>query len=212
MLVDFRCYLDLEFSRSNMEFTISQPKWSDCHETKCKHIYRTVGLKCDHRVWPWPWPWPWIFKVKHGIGYISAKNGPIATKRKANISIVLKASNVTIRFDLGHALDLEFSRSNTEFAISQSKMVRLPWNENQTYRFNFRPQMLPLDLTLDMTLTVNIKFAISQPKVVQRSGVVIYQIVTGVTSNVGVSATDLVLSQYCYKDDASEMDVVKLGW
>ena len=29
-----------------------------------------------------------------------------------------------IRFDLGHDLDLEFSRSNMEFAISQTKMVR----------------------------------------------------------------------------------------
>ena len=32
------------------------------------------------------WPWPWIFKVKYRIGYISAKNGPIATKQKANTS------------------------------------------------------------------------------------------------------------------------------
>ena len=60
---------------------ISQ-KWSDCRETKSKHINWTLGLKCDHRIWPWPWPWPWIFKVKYRICYISAKNGPIATKRK----------------------------------------------------------------------------------------------------------------------------------
>ena len=38
----------------------------------------------------------------------------------------------------------------------------------------------------------NMKFAMSQPKVVRRSGVVIYQILTGVTSNVGVSSTHLV--------------------
>ena len=55
---------------------------------------------------------------------------------------------MTIRFDLGHDLDLEFSRSN-------------------------------------------MKFAISQPKVVRRSGVRIYQIVTGVTSDVGVPSTHL---------------------
>ena len=48
-----------------------------------------LGLKCDHRVWTWPWPWPWIFKVKYRICYISAKIGPIATKRKANLSIKL---------------------------------------------------------------------------------------------------------------------------
>ena len=31
--------------------------------------------------------WEWVFKVKSGICYISAKNGSIATKQKANISI-----------------------------------------------------------------------------------------------------------------------------
>ena len=98
--------LDLKFSRSNIEFAISQPKWSDCHETKSKHIDWTLGLKCDHRVWPWPWPWPWIFKVKYGICYISAKSGPIATKRKANILIELQASNMTNGFKLDHNLDL----------------------------------------------------------------------------------------------------------
>ena len=86
-------------------------KWSDCHEMKSKHIDWTLGFKWDHQVWPWRWPWPWIFKVKYRIEYISAKNGAIATKQKANISIDLKTSNVTIRFDLSHDLDLEFSRS-----------------------------------------------------------------------------------------------------
>ena len=84
-------------------------KWSNCHETKSKHIDWTLGLKCDHWVWPRPWPW--------------------------------------------HDLDLEFSWSNMEFAISQSKMVRLPWNEKQTYQLNWGPQMWPLGLTLAMTLT-----------------------------------------------------------
>ena len=173
--------LDLEFSRSNREFAISQPKlvrlprnekqtyrlnsraqmwpsgltlamtltlnfqgqiqnllylsqkWSDCHETKSKHIDWTLGLKCDHRVWPWPWPWPWIFKVKYRICYISAKNGQIASKRKANISIELQALNVTNGFELDHNLDLwilkvkcdldldhGFSWSNFEIVIYQN--------------------------------------------------------------------------------------------
>ena len=64
-----------------------------------------------------------------------------------------KASNVTIRFYIGHDLDLEFSRSNMEFPISQPKVVRLPRNEKQTYRLNSRPQMLPMSLTLTITLT-----------------------------------------------------------
>ena len=115
-------------------------KWSDCHETNSKHIDWTLGFKCDHRVWPWPWPWPWMFKVKYRIGYISAKNGAIATKRKANVSIHLQTSNVTIGFDLGHDLDLQCSMSNAELAISLPKMVQLLRNDKQTHQLNSRPQ------------------------------------------------------------------------
>ena len=62
---------------------------------------------------------------------------------------------MTIRFDLGHDLDFEFSRSNMELAIFLPKMVRLPWNEKQTYRLISRPQIWPSHLTLSMTLTLN---------------------------------------------------------
>ena len=78
-------------------------KWSDCHETKRKHIDWPLGVECDHQIWPWPWPW--IFKVKFGICYMSTKNGSITTKLKANISVELNATTVTIRFDLGHDLE-----------------------------------------------------------------------------------------------------------
>ena len=147
--------LTLNFQGQISNWLYLSQKWSDCHETKSKHIDWTLGFSWDHRVSPWPWPWPWIFKVKYRIGYISAKNGPIATKRKANISIDLKTSNVTIRFDLCHDLDLEFSRSNMELAISLPKMVRLPRNEKRTHRLNSRSQMWPSDLTLALTLTLN---------------------------------------------------------
>ena len=62
---------------------------------------------------------------------------------------------MTIRFDLCHDLDLEFSRSNMELAISLPKMVRLPRNEKRTHRLNPRSQMWPSDLTLALTLTFN---------------------------------------------------------
>ena len=100
------------------------------------------------------------------------QNGPVGTKRKANISIELYASNVTIGFDLGRDLDLEFSRSNMEFAISQPKMLRLPRSEKQIYRLNFRPQMWPSyftfghDLDLEFSRST-MEFAIFQPKVVR---------------------------------------------
>ena len=115
-------------------------KWSDCHETKSKHIDWTLGLKCDHQVWPWPWPWPWILKVKYRICYISAKNGPITTKRKSKhidwtprlqmwpsgltlamtLTFVFWRSNVTLTFHHTHDRDHGFSWSNFEIPVSQN--------------------------------------------------------------------------------------------
>ena len=60
-----------------------------------------------------------------------------------------------ILVDFRRDLDLDFSRSNMEFAISQPKLVRLPRNEKQTYWLNSRAQMWPSGLTLAMTLTLN---------------------------------------------------------
>ena len=60
-----------------------------------------------------------------------------------------------ILVDFRRDLDLDFARSNMDFAISQLKMVRLPRNEKQTYRLNSRAQMWPSGLTLVMTLTLN---------------------------------------------------------
>ena len=145
---------------------------------------------------------------------------------------------MTIGFDLGHDLDLEFSRSNIEFAISQPKMARLPRNEKQTYRLNSKASNVTIRFDLDhnidlwifkvkrdldlwphtwhwpwifmvkfwnscisewegrltlhkgggsrsfMTMTMTIWWP--------SSGVWIYQLVTGVTSVVGVPSTHLV--------------------
>ena len=81
-------------------------KWSDCHETKSKHIDWSLGLKCDHQILPWPWLWLWIFKVKYEICYITTKSGPIATKWKANISIWTLGLKYDNGFDLGHDLGI----------------------------------------------------------------------------------------------------------
>ena len=131
--------LTLNFQGQIQNLLYLSQKWSDCHETKSKHINWTLGLKCDHRFWLWPWPWPWIFKLKYRICYISAQNGQIASKRKTNISIELQASNVTNGFELDHNLDLwilqvkcdldldhtddldhGFSWSNFEIVLSQN--------------------------------------------------------------------------------------------
>ena len=100
-----------------MEFAISQPKMVRLPRNE-KQTYRLNSrAQMWPSGWPWPWPWPWIFKVKCGISYISAKNGPITTKRKANISIDLQASNVTNGFDLDHNLDLLILKVNRDLDL-----------------------------------------------------------------------------------------------
>ena len=145
--------LTLNFQGQIWNLLYLSQKWSDCHKTKSKHIDWILGLKFDNWVWPWPWPWLWIFKVIYAICYISAKNGPITTKWNANNRLTSRSQMWPLGLTLAMTWTFGFSRSNMEFAISQPKMVRLPWNEKQTYPLNFRPQMWPLGLNLAMTLT-----------------------------------------------------------
>ena len=69
---------------------------------------------------------------------------------------------MTIGFDLDHDLhlefsrsnvkfDLEYSRSNVEFAVTQPKMLWLPWSQKQTYRFN-SDVTIGIDLSCDLDL------------------------------------------------------------
>ena len=97
--------LTLNFQGQMQNWLYLCQKCSDCHKTKSKHINWTLGLKCDHQIWPWPWPWPWIFKVKYEICYISTKSGPIAMKQKANLSIWTRGLKCDNGFDLGHDID-----------------------------------------------------------------------------------------------------------
>ena len=71
-----------------------------------------------------------------------------------------------MRFDLGHDLDLKFSRSNMKFAISQPKMVRLPRNEKQTYQLNSRHEMQALGLILAITFNLR-ESDVSKPGIFQ---------------------------------------------
>ena len=121
-----------------------------------KHIDWTLWLKCHHRVWPWPWLWPWIFKVKYRICYISAKNGPIATKRKANISIELqglKCDHQVWPWPWPQPLNFQGQIWNLPYlsqkwsGCHETKSKHIDWTP--------RPQMWPSVLTLAMTLTLN---------------------------------------------------------
>ena len=129
-------------------------------------------------------PWPWIFKVKYGISYISAKNGPIATKRKPNISIELLGSNVTNGFDHDHDLDVWILKVKSDLDLWPQTW---PWPWIFMVKFwNSCISEWEGQLTLHkgggsrsfMTMTMTIWWP--------RSGVWIYQIVTGVTLVVSV--------------------------
>ena len=153
----------------------------------------TLGLKCDHRVWPWPWPWPWIFKVKYRICSISAKMVRLPRKtKKQTYWFNSKASNVTIRFDLGHDLDLWILKVKRDLDLW---LHTWPWPWIFMVKFwNSCISEWEGRLTLHigggsrsfMTMTMTIWWP--------RSGAWIYQIVTGVTSVVGVPSTHLVVS------------------
>ena len=111
-------------------------KWSDCHETKSKHISWNLGLKCDHQIWPWPWPWPWIFKVKYEICYISTKSGPIATKQKANISIWTLGLKCGNGFDRGHGIDIWIFKviCDLDHLVTKVRIKDLPDSDRGDFR------------------------------------------------------------------------------
>ena len=72
--------------------------------------------------------------------------------------------------DFYHDHDLDFWRSNMEFAIFQPKMARLLHNEKQTYQLNSMPQMwvwfdLGHDLDIEFSRS-NMGFAISYDKMI----------------------------------------------
>ena len=117
--------------------------WSDCHETKCEHIDWTLGLKCNHQIWPWPWPW--IFKVKYEICCISTKIWSDCNQTKSKHIDLNSRPQIWQWVWPWPWLIFEFSRSYV--------ILTIWW---------------------------------------PRSGVRIYQIVTGVTSVVGVPSTHLV--------------------
>ena len=80
--------------------------------------------------------------------YLTPKWSDYHETQSKHIDWTLGLSNVTIGFDLGHDLDLEFSKSDMKSTIPQPKMVRLPRNEKQTYRSNTMPQMWPWNFDL----------------------------------------------------------------
>ena len=128
--------LTLDFQDQILNWLYLCEKWSDCHETKSKHINWTLGRKCDHQIWPWPWPWPWIFKFKYEIFYISTKSCPIATKWKANKSIWTLGLKYDNEFDLGHDLDIWIFKviCDLDHLVTKVKCKDLPDSDRGDFR------------------------------------------------------------------------------
>ena len=78
--------LTLNFQGQIWNLLYLSQKWSDCQETKSKHIDWTQCLNVTIRD-DLGHDLDLGFQVKYGICHISVKNSLIATKRKANISI-----------------------------------------------------------------------------------------------------------------------------
>ena len=83
--------LTLNFQVQIWNLLYLSQKWSDCHETKSKHIYRTPGLKSDQ------WVSPWL-----------------------TLTFECWRSNVTLTFDHTHDLDHGSWWSNFEIVVSQN--------------------------------------------------------------------------------------------
>ena len=96
--------LTLNFQGQTWNLQYLSQKWSDCHETKSKHIDWTLGfnvtirfdlgndldlwifkVKCNLDLWPYAWCWPRIFMVKFWNSFISGWEGRL-TLNKGSVS------------------------------------------------------------------------------------------------------------------------------
>ena len=165
-----------------MEFAISQPKWSDCHRIKSKHIDWKLGLNVIMG-----------FDLGHDLDLeysrsnikfaISQKKWSDCHESKANILIELKASNEAIRFDLGHDLYLWIFKVKCDLHLRAHTWpwpwiaVISEWEGWLTFNKGDGSRSF-------MTRAVTIWWS--------RSGVRICQILTWVTLDVIVPSTHLV--------------------
>ena len=82
--------------------------WSDWCETKRKCIGWILGTICDIDLWPHSWPWPWMFQsqILRYNSSISGIVGLIDVKWKGSELIWYWTDCITLPFDHTHELDL----------------------------------------------------------------------------------------------------------
>ena len=108
---------------------------ADWHGNKGMRVDRMWDPHCDFEMWPHPWPWPLIFSRSNFLKSRNSGMGcPIDMERKGCGSTECWTHVVTFNFDLTHYLDLEFSTSTFEIAVSQDWEGRSTSNERDMSR------------------------------------------------------------------------------
>ena len=133
----------------------------DWHGMKGMWVDRMLDPPCDFELWPHPWPWPLIFKVKFWKSHNSGTGCLIDMERKGCESTECRTHVMTFNFDLTHDLDLEFSTSNFEIAVSQEWQGRSTWNKCESIGCYTYFVTLSYDLDLGFSRS-NLKNAVSR--------------------------------------------------
>ena len=107
---------------------------ADWHGTKGMWVDRMLHPLSDFQCSPHPWPWPWIFKVQFWKSHILGMGWQIDMELQGCESMECGTHVVTLNFHITHDLDLGFSRSNFENAVSQEWEGRLTWSERNVSR------------------------------------------------------------------------------
>ena len=126
--------LTLNFQGQILKMLYLRNGRADWHRTKGMWIDRMLDPHCDFQLWPHSWRWPLIFKVKFRKSRISGMWWLIDMALKGCESIECWTHFVTFNVHLSHDIDLGFSRSNFENAVSQKWEVQLTWNERDVSR------------------------------------------------------------------------------
>ena len=129
--------LDPWFWRSNFEKVVTQEwdAWLTWNERDGSRL--NVGPMSWLSTLTSPMTWPWIFKVKFWNSCIPGIGGPIDMEWKGYESIGCYTYIVTLNYEL----DLGFSKSNFENAVSQEWEGRLTWNQKDVSRYDVGPKL-----------------------------------------------------------------------
>ena len=144
--------LTLDFEGQILKKLYHRNKRVDWHGTKRMWVNRMLDQSCDFKLWPHPWPWPSLFNDKFWNSCIAGMGGPIDMQRKGCESIGCYIYFVTLSYDL----DLGFSRSNFENAVSQEWEDQFTWNQ-RGWVDRMLDSLWPWILTSPMTLTLDLQ-------------------------------------------------------